>query len=95
MENHAIYQNNEQTSLEKKEVEPVEPVLKYTCQNSTYRKDLSSPHFDDKLRVQKKQQGNGQQSRIFFFFVACITIPSSNYRYQPRRDNSIPYMGVL
>ena len=35
-ENHAIYQKNKLTSLEKKEVESVEP-----AQFNTYRKDLS------------------------------------------------------
>ena len=38
-----IIQSNEQTSLEKKEVEPVEPVLKNIYQSNTYRKDLSWP----------------------------------------------------
>ena len=53
----SIYQNNEQTSLEKKEVEPVEPVLKNIYQsNTTFRKDLSRPNFDDQPRVQEKQQ---------------------------------------
>ena len=42
--------------LEKKEMEPFEPVLKNTYQSSTYRKDLSWSHFDDKPRVQEKQQ---------------------------------------
>ena len=43
--NHAIYQNNEYTSLVKKEVEPVEPVLKNIYRSNTYRKDLNRPHF--------------------------------------------------
>ena len=47
--NHAIYQNNEYTSLEKKQMEPVEPVLTKIIyqsnlsnifQSNTYRKDL-------------------------------------------------------
>ena len=42
--------------LEKKEMEPFEPVLKNTYQSSTYRKDLSWSHFDDKPRGQEKQQ---------------------------------------
>ena len=62
-------------------------------QSNTYRKDLSLPHFDDKPRVQEKQQVKDQQSCIFVF-VACLTIPSSNWEHQPRRDNGIPYMGV-
>ena len=43
-------------SKKKKEVEPVQPVLKKIYQSSTYRKDLSLPHFDDEPRVQEKQQ---------------------------------------
>ena len=74
---HAIYRNNEYISLEKKEVEPVEPVLKNVYQSNMYRKDLSGPHFDDKPRVQEKQQVKDQQSCIFVF-VASLTIPSSN-----------------
>ena len=42
------------TSIEKKEVEPVEPVLKGIFQSNTYRKDLSCPHFDVEPRVQEK-----------------------------------------
>ena len=74
-------------------MEPVEPVLKNIYQSNTYSKDLSWPHFDDEPRVQGKQQVKDQQSRIFVF-VACLTVPSSNWGYQPRRDNSIPYIGV-
>ena len=44
----------------KKEVEPVEPVLKNIYQSNTYRKDLSWPHFDDEPRVQEKQQVKDQ-----------------------------------
>ena len=51
------------------------------------------PHFDNELRVQEKQQVKDQQSCIFVF-VACLTNPSSNWGHQPRRDSSIPYMGV-
>ena len=47
--------DNEWTSLEKKEVEPVEPVLKNIYQSNTYRKNLSWQHFDDEPRVQEKQ----------------------------------------
>ena len=39
--NHAIYENNEYTSNEKKEVEPIEPVLQNIYQSKIYRKDLS------------------------------------------------------
>ena len=63
-------------NLRKKEVEPVEPVLKNIYQSNTYRKDLSSSHFEDEPRVQEKQQTKGQQSCIFIF-VTCLTILSS------------------
>ena len=62
-----IYQKNEQTYLEKKEVKPVGPVLKNIYQSNTYRKDLSWPHFDDEPRVQEKQQVKDQQSEYLFF----------------------------
>ena len=90
---YTIYWNNEQTSLEKKEIEPVESVLKNIYQSNTYRKDLSWPHFDDEPRVQEKQQVKDQQSCLFVF-ITCLTISSSNQGHQPRGDNSIPYMGV-
>ena len=89
--NHAIYQNNEKTSFDKKEVEPVETVLKNIHQSNTYRKDLSWPRFNDEQRVKEKKQVKDQQSCIVVF-VACLTIPSSNYGHQPICDNSIPYM---
>ena len=38
---HLIYQNNEQTSLKNKEVEPVEPLQMNIYQSNTYRKDLN------------------------------------------------------
>ena len=63
--------------LEKREIEPVEPVLKNIYQSRTYRKGLSWPHFDDEPRVQKKQQVKDKESYIFVF-VACPIIPSSN-----------------
>ena len=64
-EKSSIYQNKEQTSLEKKE--PVEPGLKNTYQSNTYRKKLNWPHFDNESpRVQEKQQVKDQQSCIFF-----------------------------
>ena len=74
-------------------MEPVEPVLKNIYQSNTYRKDLSWPHLNDEPRVQEKQQVKDQQSCISAF-VACLAYPSSNWGHQPRRDNSIPYMGV-
>ena len=75
--NYGIYQNNKWVSHEKKEVEPLEPVLRNIYQSNTYTKDLKWPHFDDEPRVQEKQQVKDQQSCIFIF-VACLTIPSSN-----------------
>ena len=40
-EKHAIYQNNEETSLANKEMEPVETVQKNIYQSNDYRIDLS------------------------------------------------------
>ena len=62
-------------------------------QNNTYRKDLSWPHFDDEPRIQEKQQVKDQQSCLSVF-AACLTILSSKWGHPPRRDNSIPFMGV-
>ena len=45
--NYIKKKNNKKTSLEKKEVEPVEPAQMNIYQSNTYRKDLSRPHFDD------------------------------------------------
>ena len=73
-------------------MEPVELVQKNIYQSNTYIKDFSWPHFDGEPKVQEKQQGKNQQS-CRSVFVACLTIPSSNWGYQPRHDNSIPYMG--
>ena len=69
-------------------MELVESVLKNIYQSNSYRKDLSWPHFNDLPRVQGKQQVKDHQFCIFGF-VACLTIPSSNWGYQPRCDNSI------
>ena len=55
----------------------VEPLLMNIYQSNTYRKDLRWPHFDDEPRVQEKHQMKDHQSCILFF-VACLTIPSSN-----------------
>ena len=44
-------------------MELVEPVLKNIYQSKTYSKDLSWPHFDNKPRLQEKQQVKDQQSR--------------------------------
>ena len=64
-------------SLEKKEVEPVDPVLKDIYQSNTYRKDLRWPHFNNEPRFQDKKQVKDQQSCIFVF-VACLTFLSRN-----------------
>ena len=74
------------TSFSKKEVEPVEQVLKNIWQSNTYRKDLRWSHFDDEAKIQEKQQKKDQQS--------CI-IPSSNEGHLPRFDNSIPCMAYV
>ena len=58
-------------------MEPVEPVQKNIYQSNTFRKDLSWLHYDNEPRVQEKQQVKDQQPCISFF-VACLTIPSSN-----------------
>ena len=42
---------NKQTSLDSKEVEPVQPVQMNTYQTNTYRKYLSCLHFDDEPMV--------------------------------------------
>ena len=60
---------------------------------NTYRKDLSWLHFDNEPRVRQSLQVKDQQSYIFIF-IAYLTIPSSNYEYQPKNDNSIPCMAV-
>ena len=80
--NHAIYQNNEQTSIENKEVEPVEPVQINIYQSNTSREDLRWLHFVDQPRDKKRQQVKDQQSCISVF-VAYPTIPSSNQEHQP------------
>ena len=52
--NHAIYLNNEKTSLENKEVGPVDPVQMNIYRSNTYRKDLSWQCFNDEPRVQER-----------------------------------------
>ena len=65
-EKHAIYQNNEETSLANKEMEPVETVQKNIYQSNDYRIDLSWLHFNDEPRNKKRQQVKDQQSYISF-----------------------------
>ena len=70
-------QNNEQTSLENKKVEPVQPVQMNYCQGDTYRKQLSWLLFDDELKVQERQQVKKQPSCIFIS-LAYPTIPTTD-----------------
>ena len=74
---HAINQNNKQTFLENKGVEPVEPVQMNIYQSNTYKKDLSWLHFDNEPKVQERQKGKDQKSCISIF-VAYLTITSNN-----------------
>ena len=74
---HAINQNNKQTFLENKGVEPAEPVQMNIYQSNTYKKDLSWLHFNDEPKVQQLQKGKDQKSCISIF-VAYLTITSNN-----------------
>ena len=76
-ENYAIYQNSKKTSLENKEVEPVESVQMNIYQSNNYRKDLSWLHFNNEPRVQERQQVKDQHPFISVF-VAYPTIPRGN-----------------
>ena len=67
MKNQGIYQNNNQISLKNKEVVPAEPVQINIYQSNTYGKDLSWVLFNNKPRVQERQQVKDQQSCIFVF----------------------------
>ena len=53
---NAIYQNNEQTFLQNKDVEQLEPVQMNIYQSNTYTKDLSFLHLKDEPRDQERQQ---------------------------------------
>ena len=64
-------------NLSEYRVEPVEPVQMNTYQSNAYRKELSWPHFDDKPRVEERQQAKDEQSYVSTF-VAYLTIPKSN-----------------
>ena len=75
--NRSVYQSNEWTTFNNKEVEPVEPVqMNIIYQSNTYNRDLSWLHYFDEPRVQR-QQMKDQQSCIFAF-VAYLAIQSSN-----------------
>ena len=73
--NEPVY--NEYTSLENKDVEPVELVQMNIYQSNTYRKDLGWLCFNNEPRAQERQQVKDQQLCISIF-VAYLTIPSSN-----------------
>ena len=62
-------ENNEKTSLENKEVEPVEPVQMNIYQSNTDRKGLRWLHFNNEPCVQEGQQVEGQQSYITYLFL--------------------------
>ena len=62
------HQNNEQTSLDNKEVETVQAVQMNIYQSN----DLSWLNFDDEARVQDRQQGKDQQSCISIFEAHLI-----------------------
>ena len=53
---NAVYQNNEQTFLQNKDVEQFEPVQMNIYQSNTYTKDLSFLHLKDEPRDQERQQ---------------------------------------
>ena len=73
-----IYQNNEQTSLQYKKVEPVDSVQMNIYQIDTCRKDLSWLHSNDVPRFQERQHVKHQQSYISAF-ASYLVFPSSSY----------------
>ena len=75
--NQAIYQNNEQIPLEKKEVEPLEPVQLNIDQSSTYQEMLAGYISTMWPRLHEKQEVKDQQSYISVL-VAFLTFPSSS-----------------
>ena len=83
---NAIQQNNVQTSIENKEVEPVEPVQMNIYQSNTYRKDLSRLHFDDEPRV---------QCPTFLFLVEQIGAPAQIWQQYHVRYNTVMYCRFL
>ena len=91
--NGAIYQKNEQTSIENKEVELVEAVQMNIYQSNTYGKDLNQPHFDDEPWAQVRDQVKDQQSNVSLF-VVYLTFPSSIQALQPRYGYNIACKAV-
>ena len=91
-----LYTNNNRkimTSLENKDMTPVEQVQMNVNKSNTYRKDLTWLHLDNDPRVQEEQQVKEQQPCISVF-VAYLTFSRSSQDYQPRYDNSIPYKTI-
>ena len=91
-----LYTNNNRkimTSLENKDMTPVEQVQMNVNKSNTYRKDLTWLHLDNDPRVQEGQQVKEQQPCISFF-VAYLTFSRSSQDYQSRYDNSIPYKTI-
>ena len=81
------------TSLENKDMKPVEQVQMNVNKSNTYRKDLTWLHLDNDPRVQEGQQVKEQQPCISVF-VAYLTFSRSSQDYQSRYDNSIPYKTI-
>ena len=76
---HVMYQNNEKTSLENKEVETVEPVHMNIYQSNTYREDLRWLHFNNMPRGSKEATSEGPTVlHTVTVFVAFLTVPSSS-----------------
>ena len=91
-----LYTNNNRkimTSLENKDMTPVEQVQMNVNKSNTYRKDLTWLHLDNDPRVQEGQQVKEQQPCISVF-VAYLTFSRSSQDYQSRYDNSIPYKTI-
>ena len=76
-----------------KEVKPVKPIYMNIYQSNIYRKNLSWMHFVNEPSAQDREHVKDQQSYIPVFEV-YLTIPSSNFEYQPRCDITIPCIGV-
>ena len=74
-------------------MEPIVPVQMNIYQINTNRKDLSWRHFQNKPRIQERQQMKDQQSCILVF-VAYPTIPSSNQEQNPTHDYCITCIAV-
>ena len=65
----AVYQNNQWTYLENKDVEPHEPIQMNIYQVNTYRKDLSWLHFIDESRVRGSNWRTDSPAYPFFKFI--------------------------